>query len=289
MDEKPLISVVISCYNYAKFLNDSIDSALNQSYSNIEVIVVNDGSTDNSHEIALGYGDKIRYFQHENAGLSYTKNFGANQAAGEYIAFLDADDIWRSDKLQCQMALFSNKTVSIVYSRRLAINENDLIQEIDKRSYSRGNITKDILFQNYICFSSVIIKTSTWKTYGGFDETLRRSSDFDFWLRTAPLEQFDYSDEPLVYYRSGHGNISANAEARLVTCEKLLQTHTSSPAYKDVDPKNIKQAFANLYFNWGYYKRQSSKTDALKLYIKSIKHGAPIVKVLRSSLRAIVC
>jgi len=135
IQQDPLVSIVIPTYNYGNFVSEAVDSALAQTYNNIEVIVVDDGSTDNTKDVLVKYNESIRYIHKENAGLPAARNTGIEQAKGEYIAFLDSDDQWLADKVELQMEIFkSNDQVGLVSCAGYHVN--DLGQMIDKTEYT---------------------------------------------------------------------------------------------------------------------------------------------------------
>ena len=116
MSQTPLISVVIPNYNYGRYLSQAIDSVLAQSYSNMEIVVVDDGSTDNSEEVLRSYEDRVRWFRQENEGVSTARNFGVEKSHGALIAFLDADDVWLPNKLELQAErIIADESLGLVH------------------------------------------------------------------------------------------------------------------------------------------------------------------------------
>jgi glycosyltransferase involved in cell wall biosynthesis len=218
-----MISVIIPTYNSARYLKEAIDSVLAQNIQSLEIIVVDDGSTDETEQAVASYAElkKIVYLKKNNGGPASARNFGIKNSTGEFIAFLDADDIWNPDKLAKQMTLFKDPRVGLVYSRRIFLPNNKLDQE---RLYS-GFVTKELINNNFITNSSVIIRRAIYNQAGPFREEKRfiAIEDYNFWLRISTLCQFAYSDEGLVYYRT-HGNQISNTYY-LATIKNIIKLY----------------------------------------------------------------
>ena len=214
-----LVSVIIPNYNYGKYLNDSIASVLNQTYHNLEIIVVNNGSTDNSLDVLATYSHSIHLIDQPNLGQAMSRNNGAGASLGSFLAFLDADDIWESTKIEKQMALISSD-VNLVYCGVSTFSETPgYVSEILNPSH-RGDRSRD--FVDYPARSIVICGESSslmtrelFEKLGGFDKNLNSSSGWDFFRRAADLTQFDYVDEPLVRYRQHPNNMSKNVSQNI--------------------------------------------------------------------------
>ena len=214
-----LVSVIIPNYNYGKYLNDSITSVLNQTYDNLEIVVVNNGSTDNSLDVLATYSRSIRLIDQPNLGQAMSRNNGAASSMGSFLAFLDADDMWESTKIEKQMALISSD-VNLVYCGVSTFSETPgYVSEILNPSH-RGDRSRD--FVDYPARSIVICGESSslmtrelFEKLGGFDKNLNSSSGWDFFRRAADLTQFDYVDEPLVRYRQHPNNMSKNVSQNI--------------------------------------------------------------------------
>ena len=204
---EPKVSIVIPVYNGADFMREAINSALNQSYKNCEVIVVNDGSKDNTEEVALSYGSKIRYFSKENGGVSTALNLGIENMEGQYFSYLPHDDILHLDKIRMQMEaiLHSGDDMSIVWS-----GWNFYFQESGKRQpfsfplwLLKENVTKGVypLFFGLLNTVSVLLHREYFKKVGRFDPVLRTSQDYDMWFRAFKSHQTIYIEKELVDYR----------------------------------------------------------------------------------------
>ena len=206
-----LVSVIIPVYNGEKYIRDAIESVLNQTYKNFEIVVADDGSTDNTVEILKEYGDKIRWKSQENKGPASAKKFGTSMAKGEYLAYLDSDDIFLPDKLELQVNyLDKHSEVGLVYSDYYQVNEKG---EITKLSCSKKNLL--LIQQNYVPTSGVMCRRECIDTLGRFDENLGSNYDWDMWIRISEKYPIHCIPKPLFKYR-GHGeNISLTRPNRL--------------------------------------------------------------------------
>ena len=187
----PTISIVITCYNYSCYLAGCLDSVLSQTFQDFEVIVVNDGSTDNTDEVIFPYikDPRIIYIKQKNSGQAKAKNTGIQKSKGRLIAFLDADDLWDTTKLEKQMPLFDDKGVGVVYSRVRYIDEQgDDVSFQHKSTYltpRAGKITEFLFIDNFIPFSSSVVRRECFERVGVFDESIRMGIDWDLWLRIS--------------------------------------------------------------------------------------------------------
>ena len=250
----PRVSVVMANYNYARYLRAAIDSVLGQTLADLELIVVDDGSTDDSRSIIETYlGDpRMRFLPVDHLGQPRAKNAGIEQARAPLVAFLDADDIWRSDKLEKQTALFDrDPLLGVVYSRRCLIDEDG--RDLPERHVRlhRGNVLAEMFQDNFVCFSSAVVRRLVFEHLGRFDPNLDLAIDFDFWLRVAGHYRFDFVDEPLVSYRCGHGNLSRRVGERLKIAIMLMHQHLHRGAAARLPKHIVRDALARTYWHMG--------------------------------------
>src|ERR1700690_2344509 len=175
--DAPLGSVILPVYNGERMLAESIQSVLQQDYSPIELIVVDDGSTDGTAKITAGFVDQVRYYIQPHAGPAAARNFGIRNAMGEYIAFIDADDLWPKGKLSSQMRCFEVvPTIEIVQG---------LIRRTKISTLVQGHITgADIDFPFlYTNLGALLVRRSVFEKLGYLEEGLQFNEDTDFWLR----------------------------------------------------------------------------------------------------------
>jgi len=254
--EPILISVVITCYNYGKFLSECINCVLNQTYQDFEIVIVNDGSNDDTHQIIQPYLDhpQIIYIDQPNAGQAIAKNNGIKNASGDLIAFLDADDLWEKTKLEKQIVLFKDHSVGVVYSNANFIDENGhLVDSIifeETMQLKAGKITDYLFLNNFIPFSSSIIRKECFKDFGIFNKCYKMGIDWDLWLRISTKYKFQYIDEPLLLYRVGHaGQMSKNLEVRHKDAEMIMECFLKN--YPDVISASI------ISFQYPFFHFQS--------------------------------
>jgi glycosyltransferase involved in cell wall biosynthesis len=223
----PKVSVTIPVYNGAAYLKEAIDSVLAQTYKDFEAIVVNDGSTDNSEEILKSYGDKIRYYYQENRGLANTRNRLVELAKGEYIAFIDQDDVWMPDHLIRHIALFfADLDIGLVYSDCAIINSNG--EEIVGTYYRFmepvfGMVFEQLLRGNFISIPTVVVKKQLILGVGGFSPKYRIAEEYDLFLKVATESKFGYLPEVLAQYRRHENNNSKNVERTLLELVLILE------------------------------------------------------------------
>ncbi len=212
----PKISIIIPTYNRANLIKNTIMGVINQTYTDWELLVVDDGSTDNTREIVeelIEKDNRIKYFYEENSGCpSGPRNLGIEKAQGEYVAFLDSDDEWNPFKLEKQLKVFenSNNPKLGVVACYLYIKDNktgEIISEYNK--FYRGDVLEKLINNNFPFTSSCIMtKLSILKEVGPFDSIFKVSEDVDMWLRISKLGyEFDYAPEYLLNYLVHDSNI----------------------------------------------------------------------------------
>jgi glycosyltransferase involved in cell wall biosynthesis len=212
----PKVSVVIPLYNQARFVADAIQSALSQTYRDLEIIVVDDGSTDNSREVAEGFGNHIRYIYQENQGLGGARNTGIRAARGEYIALLDADDCWMPAFLETMVALVEkHPNAAVFYCQAQCMDVNGRVTPpfLGGPAVPPGKMYHTLLRANFIIPSTVLARRSAIETAGWFDSGFRSCEDWDLWLRILriePKQDFIGSNACLVNYRLHASSLSSN-------------------------------------------------------------------------------
>jgi glycosyltransferase involved in cell wall biosynthesis len=205
------VSVVIPAYNAGRYIRQTVDSVLAQTYRNVECIVVNDGSTDDTGERLLAYGARIVYVEQENRGRAAARNAGLIRATGEYVALLDADDYWAPDKIEKQLNLFrSNDQLGFVYSWAYRVSEDGkILRELEggqkpwpgagQAAFARL-ITRDDL--PVAPLSTLMIRKACLEDIGPFDDTIHSAEEWDLLLRGACRWAISYVPECLTYYRT---------------------------------------------------------------------------------------
>ena len=236
----PKVSIIIPVYNGSDFLKYAIDSSLNQSYQNIEVIVVNDGSADQgkTESIALSYGNKISYYKKKNGGVSSALNFGIKHMKGDYFSWLSHDDIYMANKIESQVNYLKNisKKKIILYSNFLTFSELSNKEKVYKLGIKKpDNFRYEITKTSFLNGCSLLIPAEAFRDYGLFDEKLKHTQDYDMWFRLAKTYSFHNVCEVLVRSRI-HPNQDSilkiedahvEVEKMLINFIKLLQKDSS--------------------------------------------------------------
>lgn len=273
----PLISVVIPNYNYARYLGQAIASVTSQTYDNLQIIVVDDGSTDNSIEIAEMFKEKIILLRKINGGVSSARNLGIKHATGSFVCFLDADDCWEPNKLELQLKVALNSNVGLVYSGYLECDSNlsairefsPVFQGFCEDKYRKKPGTAIALLGT----STALIRRDVLNLVGNFDGDLNTSADWDFLRRASKITNFAYVEKPLVRYRRHNENMSSSSLSKYYRDNELaLQKMISE--YSKVSLKNL---FLNRYSIFRFYMgagtaflKSKNIKEAIKYIFKSI-------------------
>lgn len=223
--KRPRVSVIIPTYNREKFIAFAVESVLNQSFGDWELIVIDDGSTDQTRALFNSWFDdpRIRYFYQENQGQSVARNRGVAEANGDFIGFLDSDDIWLSDKLEKQLAVFDRCTdVDIIHGDEIIIDEvGKVLSKLNMTRYS-GFITARLLADNCISMTTALVRRGCFEEMGGFDESDRVAEDYELWLRFSTRYRFHYEPGYVTLYRSMADQLSTNTRLRLLANERII-------------------------------------------------------------------
>lgn len=218
----PRVSVVIPTYNCAKFLGQAIDSALKQTYRDFEIIVVDDGSTDGTRALVAVYEESVRYVYQSNQGASAARNAALSRSNGEFIAYLDADDLWRPDKLSRQVEfLDAHPNCGLVHTEVSVIDEQDTVlhacfNQDTKRPIPHGQCVRDLLLRSHIQTLTVLERRTAFDDAGKFDSRLPVAQDYLHWISVS-LQGYGvgYLPEPLGQYRWRTGSLMSS-ERRLL-------------------------------------------------------------------------
>lgn len=261
----PIVSIIMPIYNTEIFLGAAIRSVLSQTFSSWELLLLDDESPGEAHLIASQFIDsRIRYLVHPNSGPSFTRNRGIRESRGKYIAFLDSDDIWLPEKLEKQMEVFQSRPdVGVVFSQRDTIDQSGvLLPNGYKPQLYEGMILNQLWVDNFICMSSAIIRREAIDKIGFFDESLRMSEDFDYWLRVACKIKFAAIQESLVQYRLHGDQISKKTDLRNQVC-----THVRKRFEKENGEFLSKSArhIANAYILTNQANRSHGKVSTWKV------------------------
>jgi len=199
-----MVSVIIPTFNRGYIVAEAIESVLSQTYRDFEIIVVDDGSTDNTREVLEPYRDRIRYFYQENKGVAGARNKGIEESRGAFIAFLDSDDIWLPEKLERQRQLFDHcPELGLVYTRFWRVYYGGQKKKLEPKDkyLKKGYIYPQVLFTYLIWAGSVMARKDCFNRVGRFNTSLPLVQDRDMWLRIAREFKISFVNEPLVINR----------------------------------------------------------------------------------------
>lgn len=285
---KPLITVVVPAYNYADFLEETLESIISQTYTNWECLIINDGSEDNTEDVAIKYSERdkrFKYFYKQNGGLSSARNKGIQNAKGEYIIFIDADDIIKPQKFEMHIERFSQKPdLTVVYSNFNYIDTNGLLlpdspfARIKLKGDSYSDFALNWGFEFVIPIHCSIIKFEFLKINGiFFEEALKAREDWLFWIKMSGNgASFDFIDEKLSLYRKHEKSMVHDPE------HMFFNTIKASFKVHSLLHENLKEEFENKYAQYivnegSYYKERfvALQTTRLFRYYRKIKKIFP--------------
>jgi glycosyltransferase involved in cell wall biosynthesis len=229
----PVISVIIPVYNGEKTIRETIESVLSQTFKDFELIVINDGSKDTTLEIVERIQDpRLKVFSYRNAGQATSRNRGIAHACGEYISFIDADDLWTPNKLEAQLrALQDNPQAAVAYSWTKCIDEFGQFSRRGSHISVTGDVYAKLLLIDFIeNGSNPLIRTQALAEVGGFDESMTPSEDRDLWLRLAARYHFVAVPSPQILYRQSVNSESANVlRMEAASLRVIEQAFTQAP------------------------------------------------------------
>jgi glycosyltransferase involved in cell wall biosynthesis len=244
--KNPLISVIIPTYNRGWIIKEAIDSVLAQEYINYELIVVDDGSIDDTHDILNSYQKNFLVLRQNNKGVSAARNRGFAAASGRFIAFLDSDDIWLPQKLSQQVDFFhSNPDALICQTEEIWIRNNVRVNPKNRHKKPSGMIFEPSLSLCLVSPSAVMIKRNLFEEVGLFDETLPACEDYDLWLRISCRHPVHLIDTPLIIKRGGHDDqLSASPgldKFRIKAIKKVIESGLLSAAQYQTAVETLKE------------------------------------------------
>jgi glycosyltransferase involved in cell wall biosynthesis len=289
---QPLISIVMPTFNRAHYIDEAIKSVLEQDYTNWELIIVDDGSTDRTREIVNSYidsTDRIRYVYQSNAGQSTARQVGLKHSRGEFVNFFDSDDrLMKSCLLELYEALEADPACSIAYGNLYVVDEaGNRLHEIDVPRHS-GFITEHLLGDSCVSFNSCLIRKAALDDIGGFDTSLKVADDYDLWLRLSYRHRFVYVDRCLADYRTTPGQISSRKDTRIRANiqirKKFIEQHPEllgTAIYK-----NGMQRFYLIHSR--YYASIGSRRLALRYFSRAASINIGSRKLWRTGGRLVI-
>jgi len=271
------VSVVLTCYNGARWISRAIESVLAQTCEDFELVIIDDGSMDNSKEIVASYlcDERVRYIYQENRGFSAAVDRGIKESSGTLIGFIGQDDLWVCSKLELQVKYLSeHKDVDLVHSNYCTIDSEERIIGVRNVKIpdvsSRKKVVEQLFLNNFIGFETVLVKRKCFDEVGFFDERMVGFSDHDMWLRIAGSFNIGYLDLPLVRKRQHEFQLS-KVRIEAVLKDEFLMVKKAINRYPFLRGAERKK-LASLYYAWGIALLQKGNNkEAKQKFIKAIK------------------
>ena len=243
---KPQVSVIIPTYNRGWIIEEAIHSVLAQDYTEFELIVVDDGSTDQTSNILDAYGNVIKVLSQKNKGVSAARNRGIAEASGKFIAFLDSDDLWHPQKLSAQINFFNQTPEALIcQTEEVWIRNGFRVNPKKRHKKPSGMIFEPSLELCLVSPSAVMIRRSLFDRVGEFDETLPACEDYDLWLRISCRFSIYLIDTPLIIKRGGHDDQLSKGTGldkyRIKAIEKIIKSGLLSEDQRRAAVKTLKK------------------------------------------------
>lgn len=285
----PLVSIIIPIYNGSNYMREAVDSALAQTYKNIEVIVVNDGSADDTEKIAKSYGDKIRYFSKENGGVASALNLGLKEMKGKYFSWLSHDDVYYSEKIEKQikfLAELKNENV-ILYSDYDSIDSKAQIIRTDKMDHEMLEAKPEYaILRSAVSGCTLLIPKKAFDEYGFFDEKLKCTQDYAKWFEMMKTYSFVHIPEVLIKYR--WHDLQGTNKSPVVASEGDELWIMMMKKIPSGIKKRLEGSEAEFYRQMIYYLRQTPYRKAVEFAEKKVGEILPEKKVNESILFSMV-
>jgi glycosyltransferase involved in cell wall biosynthesis len=296
----PTVSIIVPAYNAERTITETIESLLKQTFSDFELIIINDGSTDKTVEVVEAISDpRIKVFSYENGGLPVARNRGMARATGEFLTFIDADDLWTPDKIESQVeALRSNPEAGVAYSWTAFINEKSEYLYAWEPLHYQGNVYRDLLYRNFISSgSNIMVRREYAAAAGEFDPTLKSVEDWDYYIRLAALCPFVVVPKYQILYRRTSQSMTTKVDVmekyNLIVINrafdaapedlKFLRNQTLANTYRflsqiclanSIDRAGLQKAFEKLWQSVQYSPKtlleRKTQRIALKILLMSL-------------------
>jgi glycosyltransferase involved in cell wall biosynthesis len=269
------VSVVVPAYNAATFLAGAIDSVLGQTLPPAQVIVVDDGSTDDTPGVIARYAERVTAVRLANGGVARARNAGARMATSRWIAFLDADDEWLPTKLERQIAR-AGDDVALVYTDRFNVGARGPLPPVQSeiQPLYEGDVFLDLLrLGNHVTLSTVMVRRDVFERLGGFRETFRNAEDWDLWIRLAAEHRVAACHEPLVNYRFHAGMKSGDPAAMWRARVRIVGDALDSPRGQRLAGAERRAVWASTWRTNGWDAGRRGRTaDAVSAYARALAY-----------------
>lgn len=281
----PRVSVIIPTYNSAAMVQEAIGSVLAQTYADLEVVVMDDGSTDDTESVVRRFGDRVRYFKQENQGVSAARNAGINKSLGDYVAFLDSDDLWLPEKLSAQIPLLeADPTLGLVYCDWSVVSREALLQSsyLKDLPAASGYVFDELIQSGFILTSGVVLRRGCLDDVGAFDKSLAIAQDYDLWLRISYRWKIQLVNRCLFTKRSLKGSLSSNLKKTAL--ERIALYQKTLKELQDMSPRSrklVRHQLALNYWDVGYDEFDGlALREARKNFMSSLTYDWTSAKVL---------
>ncbi len=285
---EPKVSVVIPVYNGEKYIRHAIKSVAEQTYPNVEIIVVDDGSTDNTKDLVTNNFPSVVYVYQENQGAAAARNLGIKNSTGEYLAFLDSDDIWLPEKIARQMAAIKkNPEIKIVHTNIRVEVDGRMRDTVYPTDHQAGRIFEELLLQqgSVVC-STLLLRRECLEKVGYFDEELRTAEDVHLFLRLAYYYDFHFLNDALtikVHHESNLTNLN-NPHFGLGTLLALEKIETLFPEYSREKSEAMRRGlYLRARLRALAYAQQGDRKNAFLLFMKALHYQKSLRNVLSVS------
>lgn len=271
----PKVSVIIPAYNAMTYLPETLDSVLKQTFTEFEVLIINDGSTDCIEQWVTQLTDlRIKLISKHNQGLSAARNTGIEHAQGKYIAFLDADDLWEPTKLEKQVRCLEEcPEIGLVYTWTRFINEASEPTERVVAFQVEGNVWEYLLVRDIICNgSSAMVRGSCFETVGLFDVSLNSVADRDMWVRIAARYPFAVVKEPLTLYRRHRKSMSQDHKRMLQEVHQVTEKIFQDVPFELLYLRNQTYGWINLFTAFSFLEHDMNYKEAMYHYHQAALH-----------------
>ena len=294
----PCVSVVIPVFNAAAYVKETIDSALKQTYQHIEIVVVDDGSSDGSLALLRSYEPRIKVLSQANGGVSVARNRGVRESSGDILAFLDADDLWDPAKIERQISVLTRYpgALAVYCDHRIIDAEGNITGPSGALAQPRtsGQLLRNLLLGNFIISPSLmILRRTAFQQVGGFDESMRVTGDYDLWMRIAATGPILYMLDTLVSYRR-HGRNMFTGESLELHLDTLRSLAKIRPYVERSKNASLREVLHQAKYNklmsiaW-HHDLKGQHGQAIRRYIDAVRANplsiAPILGVSKSILR----
>jgi len=285
-----MVSVVTPTFNRGRFLPEAVASVLAQTYTDLELIIVDDGSVDDTRKVLEPFlaDGRVRYFYQENQGQSHARNLALEHAAGDFVAFLDSDDLWAPDKLEKQLAVLRAKPeVDIVHGDEAIIDEQGVVISLENMRRFSGRITRRLLADNSVSITTALVRRRCFNEMGGFDTSVGVADDYELWLRFSARYRYHYEPGIVASYRVMADQISSDKRRRFAANERIIWEFLAR--YGEVlSPAERRWGLARFYCRKArYFAGAGERGKAVSAVSKALRN-APLDSVVWKALYRIM-